>query len=171
MQTHATLDQSGGSVPLPRVGGALSAHCQQYRGDAASMSTAAKWGKSRRLDLRPGRHHAHRADRSSAVRSGSQPAGLRTTSTHPIARGISRRFTLSLTFRLRCAQKAPYQGRPSIVCPVRTQFDRSTPSRSRTGATSSGIARRSCWVTTERGDLARGSQIPLISVSIARPRE
>src|SRR5439155_26044712 len=27
-------DQTGGSVPLPRVGGALSAHCPQYQGAA-----------------------------------------------------------------------------------------------------------------------------------------
>src|SRR5262245_37714489 len=33
-------DQTGGSVPLPRVGGALSAHCPEYQGTAASMSNA-----------------------------------------------------------------------------------------------------------------------------------
>ena len=37
-------DQTGGSVPLPRVGGALSARSRQYQGTAASMSNAAKAG-------------------------------------------------------------------------------------------------------------------------------
>src|SRR5262245_5833397 len=34
------LRPTGGSVPLPRVGGALSARYRQYRGAAVSMSTA-----------------------------------------------------------------------------------------------------------------------------------
>jgi len=36
------LDRTGGSVPLPRVGGALSARSWQYQGAATSVSTAAK---------------------------------------------------------------------------------------------------------------------------------
>src|SRR6266851_3136481 len=48
-------DQTGGSVPLPRVGGALSARSRQYQGPAASMSNAAKLrsvarGKSRLIN-------------------------------------------------------------------------------------------------------------------------
>src|SRR5439155_8895671 len=35
-------DQTGGNVPLPRVGGALSARSRQYQGTAVSMSNAAK---------------------------------------------------------------------------------------------------------------------------------
>jgi len=38
-------DQTGGSVPLPRVGGALSARSRQYQGTAASMSNAATLGQ------------------------------------------------------------------------------------------------------------------------------
>jgi hypothetical protein len=34
--------QTGGNVPLPRVGGALSARSRQYQGTAASMSNAAR---------------------------------------------------------------------------------------------------------------------------------
>jgi len=37
-------DQTGGSVPLPRVGGALSARSWQYQEIAASLSNAAKLG-------------------------------------------------------------------------------------------------------------------------------
>lgn len=39
-------DQTGGSLPLPRVGGALSARSRQYQGTAASMSNAAKLERS-----------------------------------------------------------------------------------------------------------------------------
>jgi hypothetical protein len=35
-------DQTGGSVPLPRVGGALSARCPQYQGTDALVSNAAE---------------------------------------------------------------------------------------------------------------------------------
>ncbi len=38
-------DQTGGSVPLPRVGGALSARFRQYQGRAASMSNAQRAGR------------------------------------------------------------------------------------------------------------------------------
>ena len=37
---HSTQAKTGGSVPLPRVGGALSAHCPQYETTAASVSNA-----------------------------------------------------------------------------------------------------------------------------------
>jgi|SRR5438093_10737217 len=41
-------DQTGGSLPLPRVGGALSARSPQYHGTAASMSNARKWSSAAR---------------------------------------------------------------------------------------------------------------------------
>ena len=47
MRPHTTQTKTGGSVPLPRVGGALSARSQQYQVTAESMSTAAKSGKRR----------------------------------------------------------------------------------------------------------------------------
>src|SRR5437773_3294486 len=40
-------DQTGGSVPLPRVGGALSARSRQYQGTVASMSNAPKLAQCR----------------------------------------------------------------------------------------------------------------------------
>src|SRR5205823_9888252 len=48
-------DQTGGSVPLPRVGGALSARFRQYQGTAASMSNAAV------IDVLP-KHDCHAVD-------------------------------------------------------------------------------------------------------------
>src|SRR5882762_8478152 len=39
---HTTQTTTGGSVPLPRVGGGLSARSSQYQGTAASMSNAAE---------------------------------------------------------------------------------------------------------------------------------
>ena len=39
-------NQTGGSLPLPRVGGALSARSRQYQGTAASMSNAAQLERS-----------------------------------------------------------------------------------------------------------------------------
>jgi hypothetical protein len=45
-------EQTGGSVPLPRVGGALSAHCPQYQGAAASLSNAATLVQSVRIKAR-----------------------------------------------------------------------------------------------------------------------
>jgi len=48
-------DQTGGSVPLPRVGGALSARSRQYQATAASMSIAPKlaldWVEKQRVPL------------------------------------------------------------------------------------------------------------------------
>src|SRR5947199_4796047 len=38
-------DQTGGSVPLPRVGGALPARSRQYQGTVVSMSNAPKLGQ------------------------------------------------------------------------------------------------------------------------------
>ena len=35
-------EQTGGSVPLPRVGGALSARSRQYQGTSAAVSNAVK---------------------------------------------------------------------------------------------------------------------------------
>ncbi len=37
-------DKAGGSLPLPRVGGALPAHFPQYQVTSASMSNAARLG-------------------------------------------------------------------------------------------------------------------------------
>src|SRR6266487_2081837 len=37
-------DQTGGNLPLPRVGGALSARSRQYQGTAASMAKGRKAG-------------------------------------------------------------------------------------------------------------------------------
>jgi hypothetical protein len=42
VHTHTTQTKTGGSVPLPRVGGALSARSLQYQGTAASMSNVAR---------------------------------------------------------------------------------------------------------------------------------
>ena len=38
-------EQTGGSVPLPRVGGALSARFRQYQGTSAAVSNAVKLGE------------------------------------------------------------------------------------------------------------------------------
>jgi len=35
-------EHTGGNLPLPRVGGALSARCRQYQGSADTMSTPTK---------------------------------------------------------------------------------------------------------------------------------
>jgi hypothetical protein len=52
-------DQTGGSVPLPRVGGALSARSRQYQGTVASMSNAPKAGRLSVADVEADAYATH----------------------------------------------------------------------------------------------------------------